>query len=52
MGTSRREFLATSGAASLAWVLEGRPGAAQERTADLILVNGKLATLHKERPFA
>jgi len=52
MGTSRREFLATSGAASLAWMLEGRPGAAQERTADLILVNGKLATLDTQRPLA
>jgi predicted amidohydrolase YtcJ len=52
MRTNRREFLATSGAASLAWVLEGRPGAAQERTADLILVNGKVATLDKGRPFA
>src|SRR4029453_7887437 len=27
-------------------------GAAQERTADLILVNGKLATLDKRRPSA
>lgn len=52
MSTSRREFLATSGAASLAWVLEGPPGAAQEGAADLILVNGKLATLDKQRPFA
>jgi predicted amidohydrolase YtcJ len=52
MSTSRRDFLATSGAASLAWVLGGRPSAAQESGADLILVNGKLATLDKERPFA
>jgi hypothetical protein len=36
MSSSRREFLATSGAASLAWVLGGRPGWAQERTADLL----------------
>jgi hypothetical protein len=52
MSTSRREFLATSGAASLAWVLAGRAGAAQESGADLILVNGKVATLDSERPFA
>jgi len=52
MGTNRREFLATSGAASLSLLLDGRPGAAQERTADLILVNGKLATLDGQRPFA
>src|SRR5262245_33268546 len=52
MSTSRREFLATSGAASLAWVVGGRPGLAQERKAELILVNGKLATLDKQRPFA
>src|SRR5262245_57895948 len=51
MSTSRREFLASSGAASLAWVLAG-PGASEESIADLILVNGKLATLDKERPFA
>jgi predicted amidohydrolase YtcJ len=52
MSTSRREFLATSGAASLAWALGGRPGRAQERAADLILMNGKLATLDKQRPLA
>src|SRR5262245_63525738 len=51
MGTTRREFLATSGAAA-AWVLTGRPGAAEERSADLILVNGKFATLDRQRPFA
>src|SRR5262245_52246810 len=52
MSTSRREFLATSSASSLAWVLGGRPALAQERTADLILMNGKLATLDNQRPFA
>src|SRR5262245_29293679 len=51
MSTSRREFLATSGAAS-ACVLAGRPGAGEERSPALSLGNGKLATLDTERPFA
>ena len=48
----RREFLATSAAASLAGVLTGRRGIGEERMADLILMNGRLATLDKQRPLA
>jgi predicted amidohydrolase YtcJ len=52
MGTNRREFLAMGTAASLSWALEGRKGTAQESPADLILLNGKCATMSKPHPFA
>ena len=52
MEQNRREFLATGTAASLSWALGGRRAMAEETGADLILLNGKFATLAKARPSA
>src|SRR6185436_14138233 len=52
MEQNRREFLATGTAASLSWALGGRRAMAEESGADLILLNGKFATMVKARPSA
>ncbi len=52
-GTSRRDFLAIGAAAGLSYALGGRAMASsQNEAADLILVNGKFATMNTTRPFA
>lgn len=50
--TSRRDFLKWSAAAGVAQVLGGTGTAADGKTADLILTNGKLATQDERRSFA
>lgn len=52
MDTSRREFLAMGAAAGVTWALGGREAMAEGDAAELILFNGKFATMGKTRPFA
>ena len=49
---NRREFIAIGTAAGLSYALGGSRGLAQENPADMILINGKFATLSKARPSA
>lgn len=52
MDASRREFLATGAAAGVTWAFGRREALAESDAADLILFNGKFATMKKTRPFA
>jgi hypothetical protein len=52
-GRTRRDFLSTGAAAGVSWALgTGKAAASGSGGADLILSNGRFATMSRERPFA